>query len=127
MTIDEFMALDSHARNCVVAEKVLGWEVDRHANMGRRIETPKPGEWGCGCISHNVSGPIPTFTTSIADAWEVIGKLNKTHDFSICTINGHKGYEAELHRDNNYFYGEAESEALAICIAALRAVGAISD
>ncbi|WP_199426265.1 BC1872 family protein [Thermaerobacillus caldiproteolyticus] len=63
-------------------------------------------------------------TIDIADAWQVVEKLNEDDfDFQVWREKGK--YNVEFSKDFFYLYGFAESETapLAICLAALKAVG----
>ena len=92
----------------LVAEKVMGLNVDRS-------------------MMHN--GPSyfdpPAYSTDIAAAWLVVEKLRETHDVE---LRGYQPYEP-----NNWqvvvdseFYTEGTAPH-AICLAALKAVGADPD
>jgi Phage ABA sandwich domain len=85
----------------LVAEKVMGWEAGKYAY----------GSW------------FPT--TNIADAWKVVEKLSKDgFEFQVWREKNGK-YNVEFAKDFFYVFGFAESETapLAICLAALKAVG----
>jgi hypothetical protein len=106
MTIDDFMAMEPFQRDAIVADKVLGLR-------------PSAG-W------FNTKGP-PVFprnyTTSIAEAWSVVEKLTEPDDAGFGMYAGGLGWIAEFKR---CVEGEAQEAPLAICIAALRAVGAVT-
>ncbi|KYD12407.1 BC1872 family protein [Saccharococcus caldoxylosilyticus] len=99
--------------NWFVAEKVMNWHVWENED-GELMVTK-----GYGCYSH-----CPSFSTNIADAWQVVEKLNgDDFDFQVWREKGK--YNVEFAKDFFYLFGFAESEnaALAICLAALKAVG----
>jgi hypothetical protein len=84
----------------LVAEIVMGWEGGKYAY----------GSW------------FPT--TDIRDAWKVVEKLSKDgFDFQVWREKGK--YNVEFAKDFFYSFGFAESKnvSLAICLAALKAVG----
>ena len=131
MSVDEFLALAPRERDALVAEKVMGMEshdgefyrpsVDSYAPPGHMV----------------LAGPRP-YTTDISAAWEVVEKMEaddfwakltrKTetyyagrpdipewHCWLRCVGAGTRGDHTAYH----------VSAPLAICIAALKAVGAV--
>lgn len=117
MTIDEFMALDAHYRDAVVAERIFGF---------------RPA---AGWFKTKGVPVLPrTYTTSIADAWEVVEHCAPCGWTIIVSTIGDSN-EARIDRcamrdpapGPRYVQVAASTIPLAICIAALRAVGAISD
>jgi hypothetical protein len=100
--------------NWFVAEKVMNWHVWENED-GELMVTK-----GYGCYSH-----CPSFSTNIADAWQAVEKLSKDgFDFQVWREKNGK-YNVEFTKDFFYSFGFAESETapLAICLAALKAVG----
>lgn len=81
----------------------------------------------CGCDS---TADLPPYSTDISDAWLVVEKLRKTH----CCIKVYSDheyiYECTMIKDPNDphegrqgIYRQATTAPLAICLAALKAVG----
>ena len=118
--------------NALVAETVMGWTPITHY-----------GERGTGFWSTTGSesdGPwiadeqIPAYSTDISAAWEIVERLRlagctvrlcgePAADLRWnwrCTVTGMaKGYESGI------WSGSADTPALAICLAALRVLGAL--
>jgi hypothetical protein len=124
MTLDEFMALDGKHRDMVVATKVMGWRFDDDglfwAGTHHRIEDGT-------LIEIDMDIPRWSPTTSIADAWEVVEKLRPTSAFAI--YNNPDSWDVYIEPRSGFGSGESSERSelpLAICIAALRAVGAIT-
>lgn len=118
MTSAEFLALPPRERDARVAENVMVWHRE-HAECGL-----PPGEYG----SDNIRG-FPHYSTEISAAWEVVEKFNR---IVITKLDMPERYLAEI----VFYFGmgnfeehkaEASTAPLAICLAALKAVGAITD
>ncbi|WP_199425796.1 BC1872 family protein [Thermaerobacillus caldiproteolyticus] len=65
-------------------------------------------------------------TIDIADAWQVVEKLiDEGYDINVYNHNKEFNVEINIEEDDKHlwFYGEADSAPLAICLAALKAVG----
>jgi hypothetical protein len=119
MTLDQFLALKPRDRDMLVAEKVMGgWPSHRFTET-------------CGCDVCRSCGACPNipetkphcerrYTTSIADAWEVVEKFEyySAYDTGV-------GHQWNFPRHDGGAL--ADTAPLAICIAALRAVGALTD
>lgn len=101
--------------DALVAEKVMGYEF---AIIGEQLKK---------VIVKGSFGEAIDFspTTNIADAWKVVEKFNYklsleiNGDYCNCKLVG-KFNEKMV---GQFFYGEADSVPLAICLAALKAVG----
>jgi hypothetical protein len=102
--------------NWFVAEKVMNWHVWENED-GELMVTK-----GYGCYSH-----CPSFSTNIADAWQVVEKLYKDKGLRMFVgLDFPPLYMARLKDDKGDWIGhgtEAETAPLAICLAALKAVG----
>ena len=114
-----------------VAEKVMGWNPNEDGDW----DTPD-GHW-CGYYEHEWHP-----STSISDAWQVVEKLNK-QGIVISLMDQHgydeeknnyrmwrvgfmdeKAHEQNKSREQVWFeVEEADTAPLAICMAALKAVG----
>jgi Phage ABA sandwich domain len=81
-------------------------------------------------MRYNLSGlshlTTPYFSTNIADAWRVVEKLiDEGYDINVYNHNKEFNVEINIEEDDKHlwFYGEADSAPLAICLAALEVVG----
>ena len=97
--------------DALVAEKVMGWEVEPvqdgyDAGYWRIVKGESAYE----------RENIPSYSTSIADAWMVVEK------FPSIEIHTHEHGGVSV-RVDAYCYGNAPTAPEAICKAALRAVG----
>jgi len=102
----------------LVAENVMGWELTYYTTT----DEPKLE----GIKADGKMDEVPNYSTNIADAWQVVEKLiDKDYDFSIYNHNKEFNVEINIVEDDKHlwFYGEADSAPLAICLAALKAVG----
>jgi hypothetical protein len=132
MDIDKLEA--GPALDALVAEKVMGLEVNRHE--GRRdpclcsLDITREQE------KSFCAGPLPKYSTDIASAWEVVEKLLPlmvdltNHDRRRrwrCVFfdrdGGNDGFIPEL-KTKFQEYTVCDDAPLAICRAALKAVGA---
>lgn len=95
--------------DALVAEKVMGYDQEQIRNASYYINE-------AGQTRHD----IPSFSTDIAAAWEVVEKFRKA-DPTFTIDSGSKGYLVD-------FGGDAVDTARtlphAICLAALRSAGA---
>lgn len=109
--------------DALVAEKVMGWKVLRHKDFPDHPDVDFTKE-------HGVLMRTPHFSTDIAAAWEVVGKLEKSHDFELIHLIYHgmgdaRGWFIKL--DGNRVGFPQETAPHAICLSALKAVGYESD
>lgn len=116
--------------DALVAEKVMGWIWFPKDDEGPRyLASPDPNSmyvWypGSGVGTH------PLYSTSIAAAWEVWDKLIADGwypDVITSHVSDGLDYRCELHRggdgDGDYVISHADTAPLAICLAALAAIG----
>ena len=113
--------------DAMVAEKVMGWTwhiVRIHASTNTMTAWVRPGHHVPKTIDpgNNWNAPLP-YSTDIAAAWEVVEKMYKDHKLGMwmdVTVpeSGIDAYFGD-------FKGAADTAPLAICLAALKAVGAI--
>lgn len=107
--------------DALIAEKVMGLRVE----PCRKIGEPRAiaNEHG------HFERFIPHYSTDIADAWEVVEKLHMQADEEgdvILSINVSKervGYRCEILCFEAAYVHDADTAPLAICLAALAAVG----
>jgi hypothetical protein len=117
--------------DALVAEKVMGWTKEPSANP---FPGPKSLPWNW-VAPHSTWGPgtpgkcyptsVPKYSTDIAAAWEVVEKLRD--QFEGVVVDGIKLPGAPAWQCivmNESEKGEAQTAPLAICRAALKAVGA---
>ena len=123
--------------DALVAEKVMGKKVRRLS--GNLYCWEYDGDYE---NLHGLAQPIPTYSTDISAAWEVVNKLcNWDVDDNMLILKG-QGPDLENHGDeeaewweaeiNGDFWGspanaEAETAPLVICLVALKAVGYEQD
>lgn len=106
MNIDELQA--GRELDALIAEKVMEWTQCGFDEIGQEwTGIPEGGQPGY----HSV---IPSYTTNIAAAWQVVEKLGMQCGFSI--------HEKEPFAMHNGISLVAETVPLAICRAALKAV-----
>jgi hypothetical protein len=109
--------------DALVAEKVMGWTnlfpVDTHAILGSRT----------GINARGNRHQLPSYSTDIAAAWAVVEKLMMQDIWiAMCPYSFHAqpvGWFVEYFIDKDKKGGEIEAATapLAICLAALKAVG----
>jgi hypothetical protein len=106
----------------LIATKVMGWEP----------EEIEGSAYLSGYVLYKREEPphIPDYqfkpSTNIADAWQVVEKLiDEGYDINVYNHNKEFNVEINIEEDDKHlwFYGEADSAPLAICLAALKAVG----
>jgi hypothetical protein len=104
--------------DALVAEKVIGWTnligSSYDVNFGGR---PPGGKWDI----------VPHYSTSIADAWLVVEKLKTLTadgDIHIECLHGEWSVST-CHEEAWKGWSRADTAPLAICLAALEAVGAL--
>lgn len=124
--------------DAMVAEKVMGWKRMRWCDWKQDERTSLTYSW------HDVDGkmvklaensddyedPRPAWSpsTSIADAWEVVEKLSGREKLPM-RVQIDNGYDKpwvvtiSSWKTGQEWHGESESLPLAICRAALKAVG----
>lgn len=110
--------------DALVAEKVMGWEaVHEH-------DFRDGGKQWLGTRSDGAKMvPLPHYSTSIAAAWEVVAHLRSLASYVRWELRG------DRHDYNCYFclgrgvewVEDIDTAPHAICLAALKAVGALSD
>ena len=93
--------------DALIAEKVMGQNTRGLSGCG---------SWGCGCSSDPYPH-LPKYSEDIAAAWRVVEKLDGTYE-PVIERHG-PGWTAWF--DSNQAW--ADTAPLAICLAALKAVG----
>ena len=110
----------SRELDALVAEKVMGWE------------RPSDPSWSYPAYMHDQ----PAYSTSIADAWLVVEKLSDKWEMNLRTILPARDYVCEFklvvknkcivdaqHPFEHVWNNPVDTAPLAICLAALKAVG----
>lgn len=121
--VEEECRLDLRKIDSLVAEKVMGWRLDE-TNFIDYWVGEHDGRGGDWAIAHMWKP-----TTNIQDAWEVVKKLNEkfTVDIRDTLNDGAECYLYEFHEETEslflYTAADGETAPLAICLAALKAVG----
>lgn len=125
MKLSEWHALTDRERDALVAEKVMGLRIREYRGvyaMGEYDFTEEITDgWSIG----------GSYTASIEDAWEVVEKLRpEWPGFSCCYDQDDEEWEGEFQRvlgcDPSHM-GYAATAPLAICTAAMLAVGALEE
>ena len=120
MTSTEFIALRDKERDALVAEKCMGW-----TNIDRTVY----GEfWGKHPHRALSSCPISPYSTRMQSAWAIVAKVFPTQ---FCLSLGDDGGDWVVfptwHSDSWDDSSRAPTAPLAICLAALKAKGVITD
>lgn len=150
MAVKEFLALPDRERDAVVAEKAMGCQVygsyaDRHTAMVERVHHFPDVTWSDGDESFHLNGFRPGVmytdwspTKDMFAAWQVVAHVKATpkpvnaleHARILVTVTetvDHSACSVEMWF-NTYYHREGPDKApLAICIAALLAVGALVE
>lgn len=117
--------------DALVAEKVMGWRWISYNNNGFILVPPdqhsrmKPEYVFQDKAGSREHAGLPRYSTDIAAAWEVVEKLHEIPgyeiiDIRLCSI----GYAILAPMGNHMkSVSTAETAPLAICLAALKAVG----
>lgn len=120
--------------DALVAEKVMGWCWIEN-DVGQESLQPPIEEYAYLSRNHPVfwaddkgyTEIMPKYSTNIADAWQVVEKLRETHwiqvevgTLNICDIG-------EYGKGCSTIQEVADTIPLAICLAALKAVGVELD
>jgi hypothetical protein len=109
--------------DALVAEKVMGWLVDHRRMLG----APKPHITD-PFVDHIELVPVPRFSTDIAAAWEVVDTILTP----TAAWGGHRYFKVNAIQEmftvtfETNYEGRATAKTMphAICLAALKAVGA---
>ena len=146
MTEAEFLALEPRERDALVATEVMGWHeypahlwgelwqdgwpFHRPCEQCHEVWVEEKEEPATPCEPY-----ISRYTTSIADAWQVVEKMREDRNWS---FEIHRWSNKEAGRENglwaSWFYPlvgscagceAGDTAPLAICIAALKAKGEI--
>lgn len=114
------MKLNLREIDRLVAEKVMGWKIDEQVSNDDVVAVfDEKGNWG-------------TFkpTEWIQDAWQVVEKMREGRIFSLCDAwdeNDEPIFYANFQYNDGYhvvnYDAYAKTATLAICLAALKAVG----
>jgi hypothetical protein len=114
--------------DALVAEKVMGWvEVRKQsiANaMGQHVMDDYVGQPSIG-----VTQPVlvPRYSLMIQEAWKVADHLRSRSQFvAVISGMGPQGVQpwiCKINRDGGFLEERADTAAVAICLAALKAVG----
>jgi len=117
----------------LVAEKVMGWRLKSFPGEGGGFsawlnDDGKIIKYENNCTLHAQPYDFWKPTTNIADAWKVVEKLQKD-GWHIELYNENEKWCFDLTKYNEFMFvdrfyrASAEDASLAICLAALKAVG----
>lgn len=102
----------------LIAEKVMGWTM----KCGPMLAPPGYNNFIIKGVCVDEKGNIriiPSYSTEISAAWEVVEKFRKNNSFIQLEVIGELGWEVALNGET----GNSEFAPQVICLAALRAVG----
>lgn len=131
--------MSGHDLNALVAENVLRWKRCQAVSMRSNPSWwHEDGKCSCGAMSNGAERSLPNFSGDMVSAWLVVEamarrKTNGNEPWMLTLQNwnyyGDRTYTA-LFRDcalrNNEVEERASSPSKAICIAALKAIGALT-
>jgi uncharacterized protein (DUF1330 family) len=108
--------------DALVAEKVMGYKIGWLTEYGFKKEFERK----VIALKGDRYDNIPRYSTNISDAWQVVEKVGK--EFLVRKRLEGNDYRAFIITFDNYlghkeYYAHAKTAPLAICLAALRAVG----
>jgi len=115
----------------LVAEKVMGWE-DIHFDKNGNCFGKPPKDFPQQCSIHQV----PHFSTNIMSAWRVVEKFSEYGWFAtVCRFPCSSGANVHLQKvlsdgtpsNDKPIQVQEKTAPLAICLAALKAVGAVKE
>ena len=114
--------------DALVAEKVMGWVVVRKQSianaMGQHVMDDYVGQPSIG-----VTQPVlvPRYSLMIQEAWKVADHLrNRSQFVAVLSGMGPQGVQpwiCKINRDGGFLEERADTAPVAICLAALKAVG----
>ncbi len=124
--------------DALIAEKVLGWYWDQVTFVWdvepklylipseglQSVNQTTSGSWGRDSQRRNLLYDMPSFSTSIADAWQVVEYLRQRYATEMLALSN--GFMIRLFSgdpDNPKYTVRHESAPIAICLAALRTKG----
>lgn len=105
--------------DALVAEKVMGW-IPSTSPRAERPWQMAPSGSGPGSMSH-----VPHYSTDIADAWLIVERFNTRAPDLFARFAEHLYEDDGTHRYCQLLDVPAYEAAYRICLAALRAVGAL--
>jgi hypothetical protein len=118
--------------DALVAEKILGCKVGRHARL--RTDAGEP-DYICECDGYPHQHPwiddtryLPDYSSDMSAAWEIIEKLKERFDGQFSFSGGEWTFllgtlDAGGDLQNGAVYASSASAPHAICLAALKALG----
>lgn len=109
--------------NRLVAERVMGWTVSREQGIRWAVPLSSAAyfrDWD----GKEVSGGAPPFATNLSDAWEVVDEMRQKGDY-ILLFAAENDYYVVGYISMGVHTPQvaSKSKCLAICLAALRAIG----
>ena len=115
----------------LIAEKVMGLTRHDESYVAEGVGKVLRFVWrdGCGTCVYSGDMFLPRYSTNIADAWEVVHKLREGNLWFVIKQDNSSGWEAKFWKGlpdgwfpTEEYYAVALTPALAICLAALKAV-----
>jgi len=95
--------------------KLMGWKFNKSS-----FEQYQPSSWSCE--GKEVWGAHFNPSTDIAAAWTVVEKMEQDYHFNIIRNKGGE-YMAGFNKDNKWYSEFADTASMAICRAAIKALG----
>jgi hypothetical protein len=114
--------------DALVAEKVLGWIEVRKQSIANAFGQHVMDDY-VGQPSIGVTQPVlvPRYSSMIQEAWKVADHLRSRSQFvAVISGTGPQGVQpwiCKINRDGGFLEERADTAAVAICLAALKAVG----
>lgn len=117
--------------DALIAENVMGWEqVERsfHGNDFVGVSPEHAAGFRSVGLALNSDGkmpgraPVPTFSTDLATAWQIVDRLEHVLDFAWTLSSEADGYCFRIFNDTFYngMVGRADTVIMAICRAAVQ-------
>lgn len=121
--------MDNREIDKLIAVNLFGWKKWKFQNPSRipgqvafEYETLVPPEYDGSNLQH-LNMIIPHYSTDISAAWQVVEELHKRKDYVSFTIGHNINYETYTARYGTQIWVENIFAPMAICLAALKAVG----
>lgn len=112
----------------LIAEKVMGWTWYKTGRGARMLCEPHHGQLADGSepIANLATFSVPLYSSDIAAAWSIVEKMQELGwTFAIELFEDNGNYSAYFKNTQNRdrYVGNADTAPLAICLAALKALG----
>jgi hypothetical protein len=114
--------------DALVAERVMGWREVRKQSIANAIGQHVMDDFvGLPNAGATIPQLVPRYSLMIQEAWKVADDLRTRSQFvAVLSGTGPQGVQpwiCKINRDGGFLEERADTAALAICLAALKAVG----